>query len=86
MTGHIRVFKRKLANLGYSMEVYSGSNTDYKSSEPLKTLVMLCYVKWSELFKTYAGGLIAMILFFIILLFIGRVCKTCVLVVVIYMY
>src|SRR6218665_2249574 len=26
------------------MIVYSGSNTDYKSSEPLKTLVMLCYV------------------------------------------
>src|SRR6218665_1008688 len=26
------------------MVVYSGSNTDYKSSEPLKTLVMLCYV------------------------------------------
>jgi len=37
----------------------SGSNTDYKSSEPLKTLVMLCYsrvlrhvrdIKWR--FKT----------------------------------
>src|SRR6218665_206734 len=27
-----------------SMVVYSGSNTDCKSSEPLKTLVMLCYV------------------------------------------
>src|SRR6218665_697794 len=26
------------------MVVYSGSNTDCKSSEPLKTLVMLCYV------------------------------------------
>ena len=24
--------------------VCSGFNTDYKSSEPLKTLVMLCYV------------------------------------------
>src|SRR6218665_3716467 len=24
--------------------LYSGSNTDYKSSEPLKTIVMLCYV------------------------------------------
>jgi len=23
---------------------YSGSNTDCKSSEPLKTIVMLCYV------------------------------------------
>src|SRR6218665_3902779 len=27
----------------HSMVVYSGSNTDCKSSEPLKTLVMLCY-------------------------------------------
>ena len=27
----------------HSMVVYSGSNADYKSSEPLKTLVMLCY-------------------------------------------
>src|SRR6218665_2028489 len=27
--------------------VYSGFNTDYGSSEPLKTLVMLCYVKSS---------------------------------------
>src|SRR6218665_3879522 len=26
------------------MVVYSGSNTDCKSSEPLKTIVMLCYV------------------------------------------
>jgi len=26
------------------MVVYSGSNTDCKSSEPLKTVVMLCYV------------------------------------------
>jgi len=25
------------------MVVYSGSNTDCKSSEPLETLVMLCY-------------------------------------------
>jgi len=25
----------------------SGSNTDYKSSEPLKTLVMLCYCWWA---------------------------------------
>jgi len=24
--------------------VYSGFNTDYGSSEPLKTLVMLCYI------------------------------------------
>jgi len=29
----------------HSMVAYSGSNTDCKSSEPLKTLVMLCYVK-----------------------------------------
>jgi len=27
-----------------SMVVYSGSNTDCKSSEPLKTLAMLCYI------------------------------------------
>src|SRR6218665_854390 len=27
-----------------SLVVYSGFNTDYGSSEPLKTLVMLCYV------------------------------------------
>jgi len=27
--------------------VYSGFNTDYGSSEPLKTLVMLCYVNFS---------------------------------------
>ena len=26
-----------------SNSFYSGSNTDYMSSEPLKTLVMLCY-------------------------------------------
>src|SRR6218665_794789 len=25
--------------------IYSGFNTDYGSSEPLKTLVMLCYLK-----------------------------------------
>ena len=31
------------------MVVYSGSNTDYKSSEPFKTLVMLCYVKPTHL-------------------------------------
>src|SRR6218665_432420 len=30
------------------MVVYSGSNTDCKSSEPLKTIVMLCYVMLSE--------------------------------------
>jgi len=29
--------------------VYSGFNTDYGSSEPLKTLVMLCYVTGSIL-------------------------------------
>src|SRR6218665_2204546 len=28
--------------------VYSGSNTDCKSSEPLKTIVMLCYVMYHD--------------------------------------
>src|SRR6218665_3258811 len=40
---NVTAFKRKLGKLAikYSMVAYSGSNTDYKSSEPLKTLVML---------------------------------------------
>src|SRR6218665_2273643 len=33
--------------------VYSGFNTDYGSSEPLKTLVMLCYVKCSSVCSSY---------------------------------
>src|SRR6218665_1014589 len=37
---NVRAFPRKLVKL----VVCSGSNTDYKSSEPLKTLVMLCFV------------------------------------------
>src|SRR6218665_3161952 len=32
--------------LVYFQESCSGFNTDYGSSEPLKTLVMLCYVKF----------------------------------------
>jgi len=35
---NVTAFKSKLGKL----VVCSGSNTDYKSSEPLKTLVMLC--------------------------------------------
>src|SRR6218665_3222036 len=31
------------------MVVYSGSNTDCKSSEPLKTIVMLCYVMFESI-------------------------------------
>src|SRR6218665_2900910 len=40
----------------HCMVVYSGSNTDYKSSEPLKALVMLCYITssfWNRLEKIY---------------------------------
>ena len=40
-----------------SKVVYSGSNTDYKSSEPLKTLVMLCYSKECILRKSIASEL-----------------------------
>src|SRR6218665_343649 len=46
---NVTAFKRKLGKLGYNIKhlivVYIGFNTDYGSSEPLKTLVMLCYVK-----------------------------------------
>ena len=39
-------FKRMLKRIGVlfkeSMVMCSGFNTDYKSSEPLKTLVLLC--------------------------------------------
>src|SRR6218665_3042932 len=44
---NVTVFKRKLGNwvIKQFIVVYSGFNTDYGSSEPLKTLVMLCYVK-----------------------------------------
>ena len=43
---NVTVFKRKLGKLGYG--VCSGFNTDYGSSEPLKTLVMLCYVMLTD--------------------------------------
>jgi len=36
-----------LANTVAIHFVYSGFNTDYGSSEPLKTLVMLCYVMFN---------------------------------------
>ena len=41
---NVTVFKRKLGNwvIKQFIVVYSGFNTDYGSSEPLKTLVMLC--------------------------------------------
>ena len=45
---NVTAFKRKLGKLGYKhlivVCIYSGFNTDYGSSESLKTLVMLCYV------------------------------------------
>jgi len=31
-------------DIKHPMVICSGFNTDYKSSEPLETLVMLCYV------------------------------------------
>src|SRR6218665_282767 len=48
----VTVFKRKLGDwvIKHFIVVCSGFNTDYGSSEPLKTLVMLCYV--SPLFMT----------------------------------
>ena len=41
--GNVTAFKENW-DIEHSMVVYSGSNTHCKSSEPLKTLVMLCYV------------------------------------------
>src|SRR6218665_2258864 len=43
---NVTVFKRKLENwvIKHLIVVCSSFNTDYGSSEPLKTLVMLCYV------------------------------------------
>jgi len=34
---------------------YCGSNTDYKSSEPLKALVMLCYVIYIKFTVIFTG-------------------------------
>ena len=41
---NVTAFKRKLGEwyIKHSMVMCSGFNTDYKSSEPVKTLVMLC--------------------------------------------
>ena len=48
---NVTVFKIGLLNI--VMVVCSGSNTDYNSSEPLRTLccVMLCYIRHEKLKK-----------------------------------
>jgi len=54
---NVAAFKRKLGNwvIKHSMVVCSGSNTGYKSSEPLKTLVMLMQMP-AHLFQIRKGA------------------------------